>query len=274
MKRQPLLLFTLTLVTALVISGCDSPEQATIIPTQIVNTIEATEPPPPSATPEPDPCAPENISTEAEKIHKLMREFDDASLLASNTPIEQLNSSIADLQRIRRDTEDQSTPSCLTTLKQYQLAHMNTVITTMLLMLGYQGTDAETENLNQGIALARQQHDQYVLELANVLGLTVVAAPTSASAEGTPQADGTPAPTPLVITNPGPTLVNLRNQPDLNAENLGILDIGAAAVVLGRTADALWYQVEFPGQPGQTAWVYASLVQLADSTVELPVVSP
>ncbi len=264
MKKQPLLLFTLTLAAALVISGCGSPEQATIAPTQVVNAIEATEPPPPTATPEPDPCAPENISTEVEKIHKLMREFDDASLLASNTPIEQLNSSIADLQRIRRDAEDQPIPSCLTTLKQYQLAHMNTVITTMLFMLGYQGTDAETENLNQGIALARQQHDQYVLELANVLGLTVVAAPTSASAEGTPQADGTPAPAPLVITNPGPTVVNLRNQPDLNAENLGILDIGASAVVLGRTADALWYQVEFPGQPGQTAWVYASLVQLAD----------
>jgi hypothetical protein len=66
----------------------------------------------------------------------------------------------------------------------------------------------------------------------------------------------------------------LRNQPDLNAGNIGILDIGASAVVLGRTADALWYQVEFPGQPGQTAWVYASLVQLSDPNAELSVVTP
>ena len=95
MKKQLIFLFTLTLIATLVISACGSPEQATIVPTQVVNTVEATEPPPPTATSEPDPCAPENISTEVEEVHKLMREFDDASLLASNTPIEQLNPSIA-----------------------------------------------------------------------------------------------------------------------------------------------------------------------------------
>jgi hypothetical protein len=151
---------------------------------------------------------------------------------------------------------------------------MNTVINTMLYMLSFQGTDAETETLNQGIALARQQHDQYVLELANVLGLTVVAATTVSPVLGTPEAGTTPEPASLVITNPGPTVVNLRNQPDLNANSLGILDIGASAVVLGRTADGLWYQVEFPGQAGQTAWVYASLVQLSDPTADLQVIIP
>jgi len=228
---------------------------------------------PPTATTEFDPCAPENISVEVEKVHKLMREFDDASLLASSTPINQLNPSIADLQRIRRDAEDQSVPNCLTTLKQYQLAHMNTVINTMLFMLSYQGSDPETETLNQGIALARQQHDQYVLELANVLGLTVVAAPSAAPTQGTPEPGATAVSSPLMVINPGPTAVNLRDQPDLNASNLGLLDTGASAVVLGRTADELWYQVEFPGQPGQTAWVYASLVQLSDPNAELPTVS-
>ena len=214
------------------------------------------------------------MQAEAEKVHKFMREFDDASLLASNTPVEQLNPSIADLQRIRRNAEDQPVPSCLTTIKQYQLAHMNTVINTMLYMLSFQGTDAEAEVLNQGIALARQQHDQYVLELAKVLGLTVVAAPTAALTQGTPEPGATAVSSPPVIINPGPTAVNLRNQPDLNAGNIGLLDIGASAVVLGRTADALWYQVEFPGQPGQTAWVYASLVQLSDPTADLPVITP
>jgi hypothetical protein len=272
MKKQPLLLLTLLLITTIIISACGSPEQAaTKSPT---NTARATEAAPPTATSTPGPCAPENVPSEVEKVHKLMREFDDASLLASSTPIDQLNPSIAALQRIRRDSEDQPIPSCMATLKQYQLAHMNTVINTMLYMLSYQGTDEETELLNQGIALARQQHDQYTLELANMLGLTVVAAPTAAPAEGTPPADGTPAVAPLVVTNPGPTAANLRDQPDLNAGTLGILDIGASAVVLGRTADALWYQVEFPGQPGYIAWVYASLVQLSDPTFELPVVTP
>jgi hypothetical protein len=273
MKKQLFSILALALITMMIISACGSSEQAptkTPKPTKTSQAPATAAAPFPTATP--DPCSPENLPAEVEKVHKLMREFDDASLLASNTPIDQLNPSIADLQRIRRDAEDQSVPSCLTTLKQYQLAHMNTVINTMLYMLSYQGNDSDKEVLNQGIALARQQHDQYILELANVLGLTVVAAPTTAPVEGTPEAGATPAA--LFITNNGPTAVNLRNQPDLNADNIGILDLGASAVVLGQTADTLWYQVEFPGQPGQTAWVYASLVQISDPAAEVPVITP
>ena len=203
-------------------------------------------------------------------MHKIMREFDDAALLASNTPLDQLTPSIADLQRIRRSAEDQPTPACLNALKQYQLAHMNIVINTMLGFL----SNTEMEVLNQGIALARQQHDQYTLELANLLGLTVVAAPTATPAQGTPEAGATSAPVTLVVTNSGQTMVHLRNQPDLTGSIIGFLDFGASTAVLGRTADSLWFQIEFPNQPGQTAWVYASLVQLSDPTADLPVLTP
>jgi hypothetical protein len=113
-----------------------------------------------------------------------MREFDDASILASNMPREQLSSAIADLQRIRREAEDEQTPACLTNLKQIEVQHMNTVINTLIVFMG--GTDQQT--LDQGIALARQQHDQYTLELARILGLTVVPAtmPPAPSATATP----------------------------------------------------------------------------------------
>jgi len=176
-------------------------------------------------------------------VHKLMREFDDASLLASNTPLEQLNPTIANLQRIRRAAEDLQVPDCLVTLKQYQLTHMNTVINTMLGFL----SGADPEALNRGIALARQQHDQYTLELANLLDLTVVAPPTADPLTGTPAAVVTPTFSGLYITNTGPTNVNLRAQPALSAESLGILDIGESAALFGRTDDALWLQVELPG---------------------------
>ena len=75
MKKQLILLFTLTLVATFIISACSSPEQATTSPTQTINTIKATEPAPPTVTSEPDPCAPENIPTRVEEVHKLMREF-------------------------------------------------------------------------------------------------------------------------------------------------------------------------------------------------------
>jgi len=98
-----------------------------------------------------------------------MREFDDASALAASRPREQLADAIADLQRIRRETEDQPTPSCLTDLRTYQVSHMNAVINTLIGFMG--GSDQQT--VDQGIAQARDLHDRYTIELARLLGLTV-----------------------------------------------------------------------------------------------------
>ena len=261
-----ILLFTLVFFAP----ACGPGEQEAQPPVRVRATITSAPIATATLTPEYDPCASENLPDEVEKVHKIMREFDDTALLASNTPLDQLNPTILELQRIRRESEDLTVPSCLTTLKQYQLAHMNTVINTLLGFL----SGAEAEAINQGIITAREQHDQYTHELANLLGLTVVSAPTLAPVQETLPPDVTPTLAPLVVINPGPTTVNLRAGPDLNADPLGILEIGANAIVLGRTADALWYQVEFPNQPGQTAWVYASLVQLSDPTAELQVVEP
>ena len=260
-------------MAVMVISACGSEPVLTNDEAPSTATSKAASPQKaatPTITSTPDPCAPENITAEIEKVHKLMREFDDASLLASNTPLDQLNPSIADLQRIRRVAEDQRAPACLAMLKQYQLAHMNTVINTLLGFL----SGSDQEKLNQSIALARQQHDQYTLELATLLGLTIVAPPTQQVENGTPVAIATPTFAGLYITNPGPTTVNIRALPDLNSDTLGLMAVGASAVVLGRTADALWYQIEFPDQPGQTAWVYVSLVQISDPNAQLQVLEP
>ncbi len=124
---------------------------------------------PPPATNTPDPCAAENLEAEVQKIHAYTREFDDASTLAASRPREELAASIADLQRIRREAEDQPTPSCLAMLKTYQVSHMNAVINTLIAFMG--GADQAT--VDQGIGLARDQHDKYTLELARLLGITV-----------------------------------------------------------------------------------------------------
>lgn len=138
----------------------------------IMPTIESTLIP--SSTP--DPCSSGQIEAEVQKVHRHMREFDDASTLASNLPLQELSDPIANLQRIRREAEDEQIPTCLTDLKKYQIAHMNTVIGTLVAFLG--GTDKKT--LETNIAIAREQHDQYTLELARLLGLTVVPATTNA----------------------------------------------------------------------------------------------
>ena len=80
--------------------------------------------------------------------------------------------SITDMQRIRREAEDQAFPACLETLKRHQLAHMNSVIDTLIAFVS--GADADT--LNQGMAAARDEYDQYTFEMARLLGVTLVPA--------------------------------------------------------------------------------------------------
>jgi hypothetical protein len=166
---------SLLILTAILLAACGTTSPETPPDTLPVenNTpvtqfivITATQPP---VTNTPDPCASENIEAEVQKIHAYMREFDDASTLAASRPREELAASIADLQRIRRNAENQPTPSCLSTLKTYQISHMNSVINTLVAFMG----GADQAAVDEGIALARNQHDQYTLELARVLGLTV-----------------------------------------------------------------------------------------------------
>jgi hypothetical protein len=157
----------LLVALATILSACapvPATQNATLEPQVII--ITAT---PPPATNTPDPCASENIEAEVQKVHAYMREFDDASTLAASRPRQELATSIADLQRIRREAEDQVTPSCLAALKTRQISHMNTVINTLVAFMG----GADQASVDQGIALARDQHDQYTLELARLLGLTV-----------------------------------------------------------------------------------------------------
>src|SRR3990172_8653218 len=143
MKR---IFFLSILILSILLTACGAGEA----------TQAATETPP-VATSTPDPCSSENLPAEIGRVHKLMREFDDYSALASNTPQAQLIQIIPDLQRVLRDAEDQRVPACLIDLKKLQLAHMNTVVQTLM---GFMNTTdaAGVEQINAGIAQARNLH--------------------------------------------------------------------------------------------------------------------
>ena len=161
MKKSHHTMIILILSLATAMSACIPVAAPT---TEAVATVAV-----PTITSTPDPCAPENLEAEVQKIHRHMREFDDASALAASRPREQLSDAVADLQRIRRETEDQPTPSCLADLRTYQVSHMNSVINTLISFMG--GADQQT--VDQGIAIAREQHDKYTVELARLLGLPI-----------------------------------------------------------------------------------------------------
>lgn len=158
MKR---ILFPLALIISLFLAACGG--NATPAPTET-----------PAVTATADLCSAENLPNEALKVNKLMREFDDYSSLASNTPQGQLVVIIPELQRLLRDAEDLTVPPCLQTLSNLQKAHMGTVVQTLIAFMN--NTDVNV--VNAGIAQSRDLHTQYEVELARLLGVTLAPTPT------------------------------------------------------------------------------------------------
>jgi hypothetical protein len=218
--------------------------------------------PTPGITATVDYCAPDNIKIAAGLVNEFMRQFDDESALASNLPRSQLATHISTLQAIRRAAQDQRVPTCLAQLKQLQLTHMNTVISTLLGFLG----GGDQASVSQGIDVARQQHDQYVLELAKVLGVTPIVVTRAPTPEPTEVLGGTPGAPAVMALNPGPFPINLRGTPSESGELVATLDVGKAVLALAESSDGKWVQVVVPGHPDETAWVLSSEVQLSSPT--------
>lgn len=208
----------------------------------------------------PDMCSSKNVPIEVDRVHKLMREFDDASLLGTNTPRDQLPPVISDMQRIRRAAEDQIVPACLATLKNLQLIHMNTVINTLVAFLG----GADQSILGQGAELARRQHNNYALEYARLLGLTVVVLPTPTLAAAETRIPVVSPTASVSVINPGPSEINLYSEPSVNSTVVGVIMVNQSLTVVDQNPERTWFKVEIPGQPGQFAWLEARSVNLSN----------
>jgi hypothetical protein len=203
---------------------------------------------------------------EAEKVNAHMREFDDYAALASNTPQAQLVMVIPELQRVLREAEDQVVPSCLADLKGLEISHMRVVVQTLLAFVG----NSDASVVNSGITKSRELHAQYDIELARLLGITLtVATPVPP----TPLVEPTATPV-VLVTNPGPNELNLRNAPDFNAPATTVLTVGGTAVALGRTSDNQWIMVQLQDNQNKNVWIYATVVQLSAPIETLPIITP
>lgn len=134
-------------------------------------TFTPTETPIPTATP--DLCLPENLRAAVEEVVSLQTQFDSLSGAAANVEREQLPDRIAELQRLLETATEQYTPPCLVLLRDYQVRHMNYVIDT----LNAFADGAGDATINTGIRKAREQHNLYLLELADLLGGTLTPTP-------------------------------------------------------------------------------------------------
>lgn len=176
--------FTVVVIAVLIVSFAfngQTPKVATSTPL------------PPTATPLPtgtlDPCSAKSMQSTVSDFDKLSREFNDAFVLAQNTPAAQLSPVITDMQRIRREAQDYAAPVCLVNLKQVQLGFMNAAIDACLsLYSAFGGNQASSMSqdqvkqvltaVNERMSAARQYSAQYTQEMARLLGVTLTPSPT------------------------------------------------------------------------------------------------
>jgi hypothetical protein len=115
-------------------------------------------------------------------LNDYIRQFDDYSVLASNIVQSQIVLVIPPMQEIRRDAEDQEIPACLGELKRLELLYMDSTIQALL---AFQSS-SNVETLTAAILQSRQYHEQYALELARVLGVTLTPPAPAATAIALP----------------------------------------------------------------------------------------
>jgi hypothetical protein len=239
---------------------------ATLVP---VPAVTAT----PSVTATPDLCSTAYLPNAVKAVNNLTRQFDDYAALAKSTPKSQLVQVIPPLQTIRRAAQDQVVPACLKQLKIYQISYMDTLIQTLLVFDSSQNT-SDANILNNGLAQAQQYRNQYVIELAHLLGMTVVVPPTVTA--GTPAAVKTNTPNPtapvITITNPGSDPINLHSSASLTSQTIGTLNAGASAPAIGKSAAGDWVLIQVNGKP---AWIFASLIKFTNGDIAaLPLATP
>ncbi|MCS6846446.1 MAG: SH3 domain-containing protein [Anaerolineae bacterium] len=113
--------------------------------------------------------------------------------------------------------------------------------------------------------------------VASVTGVTTTLPVVTPSAAISPAATVPTNPAglkpPFIKLKAGQDFANVRTGPDTAYQKVGELRATGvnAAAVKGKSANGQWWQIEFAGAPGGTAWVFRQLVDLTGDDAAIPV---
>lgn len=236
----------------------------------------------PSSTP--NPCAPNQIGKEIDKINELMRAFDDATFIANLTDQKLLAQPIMEMQAIRRQVENLEMPSCLKNLQVSAISYMNMVINYLAHFMG----GISQEQINAEIAASQNLRIAYEEEIARQIGATYVPPPTRIpvtpatpkptqenNSSSTQPAEKTPVADPkFIVTNTSQASINIRLEPSLTSAIVGYLQPEETAQAIGRTTDSEWIAILLTNSSIAYAWVYSENVTLNVPVEQLPTPDP
>jgi len=243
-------------IAAMFISSCSLIENfIPVDPTPIPAT------PMPTATP--DPCAAENLLDEVAKVQDLVNEFQDSWIAANSTPQVMIILPIMELQAVRRDLQKLDVPACEEAIKTASLNYMNSTINYLVFFMA--NPDPTDEKL-----IASQQNGQVLWQVV-LEEFNKVLTSAGLVSEELPDIGITPPQTTdsgVIVGNESTQRVNVRRQPDINADIISQLEPGMQAIGLSRNESGDWLQVNLDGVIG---WVNTEMVTTSAVIEDLPI---
>ncbi len=213
-----------------------------------------------------DPCAPENLLDEVAKVQDLVNEFQDTMYVANFTPSTMMVVPIMEMQDVRRDLQKLDVPACEESIKTASLNYMISTINYLALFMA--NPDPIAEDL-----IANQQNSQVLWQI--VLGeFDKLLTSAGLVSEEFPEMDNAALQTTdsgFLVGNDGTQRVNVRNQPDLNADIISQFEPGMLAFGLARNEAGDWLLINLNGVIG---WVYTDMVTTSTGVEELPISDP
>lgn len=221
-------------------------------------------PPTPMSTATPDPCAAENLLGEVEKVQDIVNAFQDVTYVANFTPQTELVVPILEMQNVRRELQKLNVPACEEAIKTASLNYMNSTINYLAFFMG-----GETkENVDAGIQNSQVLWQVVIGEFSKLLtsaGLVSDELPDIGSTLPSTSENS------IFVGNEGTQGVNVRSQPELNAEIVASMEPGMQAIGLSRNEAGDWLQINLDGVTG---WVFTEMVTLSGSVEDLPISDP
>ena len=246
-------------IVTIFISSCSVIENfIPVDPTPIPTT------PMPTATP--DPCAAENLLDEVAKVQDLVNEFQDIWIVANVTLNTMMVFPIMEMQAVRRDLQKLDVPACEEAIKTASLNYMNSTINSLVLFMA--NPDPTDENL-----IASQQDSQVLWQLV-LEEFNNILTSTGLVSEELPDIGITPPQTTdsgVIVGNESTQGVNVRSQPDINADIISQLEPGMQAIGLSRNEPGDWLLVNLDGVIG---WVSTEMVTTSTVIENLPISEP
>ncbi len=123
--------------------------------------------------------------------------------------------------------------------------------------------------------MKRVQYKLWLVLLGALLSAGILTTPVQASLPmqqptvSIPTVTGTPIGV-YIVVNSDMDQINVRSMPSGLSEKIGVLLAGQKVPAIGKYS--AWIEIEYPGVPGGTGWVYANYVSVHNG--ELPLIEP